>query len=161
MQRFTTQNLIAKRWNSKNKNRKSTMPTEKKDPALAGGTQWTERWPANQRVTGFPSQDTCLGCKKRTHETTWVDNTERWAQKSDTRGRYGMVTLTWPSESDKTDEKWLRAAQWLLWGCNQSMRRKNEKSWWVAGNILYVDRVTYECRKTFITVFVDLGMRIC
>ena len=29
---------------------------------MAGVAQWTERWPANQRVTGLiPSQGTCLG----------------------------------------------------------------------------------------------------
>ena len=32
--------------------------------ALAGVTQWIERGPANQRVTGLiPSQGTCLGCR--------------------------------------------------------------------------------------------------
>ena len=31
--------------------------------ALVGMAQWTERWPANQRVAGsIPLQDTCLGC---------------------------------------------------------------------------------------------------
>ena len=31
--------------------------------ALAGVAQWTECWPANQRVTSLiPSQGTCLGC---------------------------------------------------------------------------------------------------
>ena len=31
---------------------------------LAGVAQWTERQPANQRVTGLiPSQGTCLGCR--------------------------------------------------------------------------------------------------
>ena len=30
---------------------------------LAGVTQWTECWPANQSVAGSsPSQGTCLGC---------------------------------------------------------------------------------------------------
>ena len=34
--------------------------------ALAGVTQWIERWPVNQRGTGsFPSQGTCLGCSAR------------------------------------------------------------------------------------------------
>ena len=37
---------------------------ENKIEALAGVAQWTECWPANQRVTGsIPSQGTCLGCK--------------------------------------------------------------------------------------------------
>ena len=32
--------------------------------ALAGMTQWIERGPANQMVTGsIPSQGTCLGCR--------------------------------------------------------------------------------------------------
>ena len=31
--------------------------------ALVGVAQWTECWPANQRVTGsIPSQGPCLGC---------------------------------------------------------------------------------------------------
>ena len=31
--------------------------------ALAGVAQWTECWPANQRVAGsIPSQGTCLNC---------------------------------------------------------------------------------------------------
>ena len=30
---------------------------------LAGVAQWTEHWPANQKVTGWiPSQGTSLGC---------------------------------------------------------------------------------------------------
>ena len=34
--------------------------------ALAGVAQWTEHWPANQRVAGsIPSQGTCLGCGAR------------------------------------------------------------------------------------------------
>ena len=34
--------------------------------ALAGVVQWTEHWPANQRVEGsIPSQDTCLGYRPR------------------------------------------------------------------------------------------------
>ena len=36
---------------------------KKKERALAGVAQWTERWPANQRVTGsIPTQGTCLDC---------------------------------------------------------------------------------------------------
>ena len=48
-----------------------------KSPALAGVAQWTECWPANQRVAGsIPSQGTCLGyrpgprwglCKRQPH----------------------------------------------------------------------------------------------
>ena len=35
----------------------------KNEIALAGVTQWTDCWPANQRVAGLiPSQDTRLGC---------------------------------------------------------------------------------------------------
>ena len=36
--------------------------------ALAGVAQWTECWPANQRVAGFiPSQGTRLGCGPGPH----------------------------------------------------------------------------------------------
>ena len=32
--------------------------------ALAGGAQWIEYWPENQRVSGWiSSQSTCLGCR--------------------------------------------------------------------------------------------------
>ena len=32
--------------------------------ALAAVAQWTENWPAKQRVAGsIPSQGTCLGCR--------------------------------------------------------------------------------------------------
>ena len=38
------------------------------ETALAGVAQWTERWPANQRVAGsipIPSQVTCLDCRPK------------------------------------------------------------------------------------------------
>ena len=44
-----------------NPGRKVTL---KNTGVLAGGAQWTERWPVNQRVTGsIPSQGMCLGCR--------------------------------------------------------------------------------------------------
>lgn len=102
------QNLIAKKWNSKNKNRKDTIPIKK-----------------NKLII---------------HATAWIDisqNAEH--RKSDTTGQFWMIYIYMKFRKCQNEWKRLRSAQWLLWGCNQSIRRENKESSWVAGNILYVD----------------------